>query len=761
MGFLQKCALAAVSALVMVGLVIASTPPDVARGWTSTAGSVSAFLGSGQVSPTAVEVDSNGNIYTAGSINAATDFDPSPVATYTLTPASANYTGFVVKTNSDGELLWAGLFTGSGSSRVSDISVDSAGNVLAMGHFTGTIDLDPGAGTLSVQSSASGALSNFFAARLTTTGTLSWSHTLPVLSYGYSVDVDTSDNFVLTGEYAGTNVDFNPGAGSDTMSNGGNGLFVWSITSAGTHRWVKQATGTYTNSKAVAVDAAGNVYVCGTFQGSSSDFDPGAGSAIESSGGGQDFYLWSLNQSGNYRWVTTFGNSNGEACDGLDVSSAGNIVVSGSFYTAIDLGRNGSNEVTAVSGQDFFIAVFDSTGSNTWIYGRDSVGTWAMAISGSSVWFTGQLWGTVDLNPDAAVTNNVSSRGSGDVYLAEFDLTGTFQRAFGFGGSSGTETPAAIALSGGNVFVAGNFGSTPSNFNPTNGTAVNISATGSFSGFVNKLTSLGQVVVPPTTTTSTTSTTTTTTTTTVATTIAPSSSTSTSTTAASSGASSSMTTVASGSGGSGSRGSTSSTTVAGTNSTVSTTATTSTTIPTVAEEVPDITTVKRGQVGATRNGDPVIVELTGDNGSVVASVGDATITFSVAAADGSKRSVSPESFSDLEPGERLSISFAGFADSGVSRAWLAPDGYSLGVGELVGGAAIINGAIPDDAPEGDVRVVVSADSEEGDALVVALGVTVVEQFSETSWSWLLIVVVVLAVAGGLLVPAVRRRRQST
>jgi uncharacterized membrane protein len=83
------------------------------------------------------------------------------------------------------------------------------------------------------------------------------------------------------------------------------------------------------------------------------------------------------------------------------------------------------------------------------------------------------------------------------------------------------------------------------------------------------------------------------------------------------------------------------------------------------------------------------------------------------------------------------------------------------VGELVGGAAIINGAIPDDAPEGDVRVVVSADSEEGDALVVALGVTVVEQFSETSWSWLLIVVVVLAVAGGLLVPAVRRRRQST
>lgn len=154
------------------------------------------------------------------------------------------------------------------------------------------------------------------------------------------------------------------------------------------------------------------------------------------------------------------------------------------------------------------------------------------------------------------------------------------------------------------------------------------------------------------------------------------------------------------------------------------------------------------------------MELTGDNGSVVASVGGATVTFSVTAPDGQKRPVSPESFSDLKSGDRLSISFAGFADSGRSRVWLTPGDYSLGEGDLSGGVATINGTIPDDVPEGDVRIVVSADSEEGDSLVVALGVSVVEQLSETSWSWLLIVIVALAVVGGLLVPAVRRRRQA-
>ncbi|MGA1362800.1 MAG: hypothetical protein ACO36A_07750 [Ilumatobacteraceae bacterium] len=791
MGFRQKCSLVAVCALAIVGLVIASAPPDVAHGWTTTTGSVSAFLGSGMVTPNAVEVDANGNIYTSGTINnAATDFDPSPLTTYTLTPASANFTGYVAKLNSEGELQWAGLFTGSGTSRVNDIAVDSAGNVLAMGYFRGTIDLDPGSGTSTVQSSSSGFMDNFFAVRLSTSGALSWSHTLPVQSYGYSVDVDSSDNFVVIGDYAGINVDFDPGAGTapySSTSSGSTNIFVWSVTSAGTHRWVKQATGTGTVGKAVGTDSAGNVYICGTYQGSTTDFDPGPGLAQVASAGSQDFYLWSLNQSGAYRWVTTFGGSSGETCDGLDVSSSGNVVVSGTFYTAIDLGRDLSNEVTAVSGQDYFFGVFDSTGANSFIYGSDSTGIWTRGMDGSSVWFAGRFTGTVDLNPDGAVTNNVTSRGGGDVYLVEFDLTGTFQRAFSFGGSSGTETPGAIAFSGGNIFIAGDFSSNPTNFNPGNGTAVNISATGSSSGFVNKLTSVGQVVVPPTTTTTTTTTTVSATTTTApptaTTTTAPSATT---TTAPLAGSDSS--------GGSGGSPVASvppgATTLPGTATTVASVSTTvkngsvatatsspaggatngsstTTTEPAPVsgdageDSAPDVQGVGPGQVGATVNGSPAVATVEESGGSLVVRVGGLKLRYTLTSPDGLRRTVSNASALQVFAGDALQVDFEGFGNDTTAQAWLVPGNTLIGSAMLTNGRGAVRGTVPSGASSGERRIVTRAETPMGEPVVVAYGVKVTDTGTGGApWSRILLVVVSLAVVSGLLIPAARRRRQN-
>jgi hypothetical protein len=136
----QKTARLAIAGLVVTSLFALSSNPEKAEGWTSTVGSVSAFLGSGQVQPKAVEVDAAGNIYSAGVINAATDFDPSPTTTFTLTPGSSNFTGYIAKMNSDGELLWAGLITGTGSSRISDLAIDSSGNMLVESEQNSIVD---------------------------------------------------------------------------------------------------------------------------------------------------------------------------------------------------------------------------------------------------------------------------------------------------------------------------------------------------------------------------------------------------------------------------------------------------------------------------------------------------------------------------------------------------------------------------------------------------------------------------------------------
>src|SRR5689334_1708538 len=55
-------------------------------------------------------------------------------------------------------------------------------------------------------------------------------------------------------------------------------------------------------SRAIAVDAAGNKYVLGRFQ-NSTDFDPGAGVQDLVSAGGYDIYFAKYDAANNYVWA--------------------------------------------------------------------------------------------------------------------------------------------------------------------------------------------------------------------------------------------------------------------------------------------------------------------------------------------------------------------------------------------------------------------------------------------------------------------------
>ncbi len=71
--------------------------------------------------------------------------------------------------------------------------------------------------------------------------------------------------------------------------------------------WAKAIGGTlndYGNS--VAVDASGNVYTTGTFQGTV-DFDPGAGVFNLTSVGLFDIFISKVDNSGNFVWTKAMG----------------------------------------------------------------------------------------------------------------------------------------------------------------------------------------------------------------------------------------------------------------------------------------------------------------------------------------------------------------------------------------------------------------------------------------------------------------------
>jgi hypothetical protein len=171
--------------------------------------------------------------------------------------------------------------------------------------------------------------------------------------------------------------------------------------------------------------------------------------------------------------------------------------------------------------------------------------------------------------------------------------------------------------------------------------------------------------------------------------------------------------------------------------------------------------VKPGEVGATVGGQPAVVTLTDDNGSVIATVDGATVSYSVLAADGTKRPISVEAFSAIQPSDRLALTFTGFSKSaGKSRAWLAPAGVSLGEALMTSGNGTLESSVPNDLSAGDIRVIASAESEDGQQIVIAYGLKAEEKPSSgTPWSAVLFVVVGLAIVGGFIIPAARRRRE--
>src|SRR5258705_4310265 len=135
--------------------------------------------------------------------------------------------------------------------------------------------------------------------------TLSWAKQLGGIANdeGYSIAVDASGNVYTTGYFTGT-VDFDPGPGTTNLTAIGlEDAFVLKMNAVGNIVWAKQFGGSSSDfGRSIAVDASGNVYTTGGFNGTV-DFDPGPAIVNLSSAGGWDIFISKLNASGNFVWV--------------------------------------------------------------------------------------------------------------------------------------------------------------------------------------------------------------------------------------------------------------------------------------------------------------------------------------------------------------------------------------------------------------------------------------------------------------------------
>jgi hypothetical protein len=306
-------------------------------------------------------VDGNGNPVAPQLV----DFDPNSGTNY--------YTGsnaaFVLKLDSSANFNWVSTLIGSSVSGAGcsnrggvfgrAVAVDNSGNVFCTGDFGGTVDFDPGPATFTI-----GVITNnSYVLKLNGNGTFAWAKHFGGSGgnhcFSKDIAVDASSNVYTTGWFDNT-IDFNPGSGTNNLkapgSPGTANAFVSKLNASGNYVWARQMGGnSFDEGRSIDLDAAGNIYTTGVFNGSG-DFDPGSAKFNLSSSGGSDAYISKLNTSGNFAWAVKLGSTLNDRGYGLDVDAAGNVVSTGTFEGTADFNpSNATANLTAIGGSDVYI----------------------------------------------------------------------------------------------------------------------------------------------------------------------------------------------------------------------------------------------------------------------------------------------------------------------------------------------------------------------------------------------------------------------
>ncbi|GAB3992119.1 hypothetical protein GCM10028807_24490 [Spirosoma daeguense] len=229
--------------------------------------------GSGEDRGNSVAVDGSGNVYTTGSFDGTTDFDPGP-SSFTLN--SGSYPNiFISKLDASGNFVWAQGLGSDDNCDGTSIRTDGSGSVYVTGYFNDTVDFDFGPGITNLTSAGA---ADVFIIKLNGSGNLLWAKQLGGTNgdIAYSLTLDASGNIYTTGRFENT-ADFDPGAGTFPLTTFGSlDIFVSKLDGSGNFVWAKQLGGANSDEGYAIAVASDNVYTTGIFSGPA-DFDPGTG----------------------------------------------------------------------------------------------------------------------------------------------------------------------------------------------------------------------------------------------------------------------------------------------------------------------------------------------------------------------------------------------------------------------------------------------------------------------------------------------------
>lgn len=246
-----------------------------------------------------VVLDDEGNFHIVGSFRGTGDFNPGPGTSTLVSNADGSWSTdpFVLKLDENFDFLWVKHLEGTGaSSLASGIAIDGEGDVLFTGSFTGDIDLDPGAA--SVTTTSTGVNTDMYLVKLDADGEYMWSRHFEGSDYfiGADVAVNNYGQALIAGTFRGT-ADFDPGAGNlSTPSVGDWDAFIAGIDDNGDYIFHQVIGGPfYDRGYAVEVDPYQNIYTAGEFKSATIDFDASVDGVAEATAVNNNGYILRLN----------------------------------------------------------------------------------------------------------------------------------------------------------------------------------------------------------------------------------------------------------------------------------------------------------------------------------------------------------------------------------------------------------------------------------------------------------------------------------
>lgn len=298
----------------------------------------------------------------------------------------------------------------SGTEQGTDIVSSASGSSYVTGSFENIAMFG------SIQQTSAG-LTDFFLAKYDKNGNVVWAKHAGDTGndQGNGIVMDNAGNLYVTGFFNGTVTFGNLPSLSSTFDD----IFIVKYDTLGNALWAVKAGGaTSDRGNGISADTLGNIYITGYFSGSAATF--GSLPSLSSSGS-NDAFIAKYDTSGTAVWAKKGGSSAFDVSNAIATMGDGTSFITGQYSGNASFG---SQNITNSGGSDIFVVKYNAAGTAQWA--KKAGGSSADVGQDIEVDATGRPFVTGYYSGSASFgSNNFTSNGAEDIFIAKYSATGT------------------------------------------------------------------------------------------------------------------------------------------------------------------------------------------------------------------------------------------------------------------------------------------------------------------------------------------------